>query len=230
MEHQSDSALEEMASFFTARSQSYDEVHLSHIDGGIESKRVLADYLPAAQEKNALHVLDLGVGTGLEIQFILEKAPDAHITGIDFSDGMLARLHEKYHSCEQQITLVKGNFMQTDLGISQYDCVVSVMAMHHFTQEAKSTLYQRIHACLKPGGVYLESDYLAYSQEYEDERFRKYQAFIQEQGLNPDHAYHFDTPCTAENQVRLLHQAGFDAVTEEWRVNNTALLRAVKRK
>ncbi len=76
--------LEEMSSFFNARADHYDTHHLNGIDGGIESKQILASFLPASVET----LLDFGVGTGLELDEIIKKFPNIQVTGIDISENM----------------------------------------------------------------------------------------------------------------------------------------------
>ena len=54
-----------------------------------------------------------------------------------------------------------------DLGAEQYGAVVSVESLHHFTPEQKLELYKKIHAALRPGGFFLEADYIACCEEEE---------------------------------------------------------------
>ena len=54
-----------------------------------------------------------------------------------------------------------------DLGAEQYGAVVSVESLHHFTPEQKLGLYKKIHAALRPGGFFLEADYIACCEEEE---------------------------------------------------------------
>ena len=81
-------AQEEMGAFFDARCRVYDAVHTGGIDGGMESKRVPAALLPEGTRT----LLDLGVGTGLELEAVFARFP----TGLDIAPSMLALLREKY--------------------------------------------------------------------------------------------------------------------------------------
>ena len=49
-----------------------------------------------------------------------------------------------------------------------------------------------------------------------------------EQFLSNNTYYHYDTPCTIENQIDLLKNAGFASVQEAWRCENTTMLVAKK--
>lgn len=102
------------------------------------------------------------------------------------------------------------------------DAAVSVESLHHFTHEEKRGLYRRLFAALKPGGFYVETDYYAPDQAYEDFYFAERDRLIQEQHL--EGFFHYDTPCTVENQRRLLEEAGFSPVTLHWQQKGTGIL------
>jgi len=84
--------LEEMSAFFNDRAAEYDAVHIGHLESGAESKRVPALYLPEGTQA----LLDLGIGTGLELNEIYGRFPDIRITGYDIARDMLDRLVEKF--------------------------------------------------------------------------------------------------------------------------------------
>lgn len=53
-----------------------------------------------------IRILDLGCGTGLELEGIFSNAPKALITGVNMSENMLFKLQEKYKGyLEQNIRL-----------------------------------------------------------------------------------------------------------------------------
>ena len=85
-------ALEEMGPFFDTQCRVYDAVHTGGIDGGMESKRVPAALLPEGTRT----LLDLGVGTGLELEAVFARFPTVRVTGLDIAPSMLALLREKY--------------------------------------------------------------------------------------------------------------------------------------
>ena len=64
--------LEEMSAFFNSRSKVYEEKHLEAIDGGIETKNIISSFLPNHTKK----LIDLGIGTGLELKEIFKRFPD----------------------------------------------------------------------------------------------------------------------------------------------------------
>lgn len=174
--------LEKMGDFFNTRSESYDEVHTSGIDGGIESKKVIVELLPSTTES----LLDIGIGTGLELEAIFLRFPNIHVTGMDIAENMLAHLKEKYKKeyDNNQIKLLHRSYVDYDFIEQEYDAVISVMTLHHYSHEIKIGIYRNILNTLKSGGVYIESDYMISElnntnpQAIEDELFQKLAALI----------------------------------------------------
>ncbi|XOQ49253.1 MAG: tRNA (Cmo5U34)-methyltransferase [Eubacteriales bacterium] len=76
--------------------------------------------------------------------------------------------------------------------------------------------------------MYIECDYIAPDEESENSGFQENRRIREELGIPQDAFYHFDTPCTAENQIRLLTQAGFHSVEKVWQKGNTAIFVAYK--
>jgi len=78
---------EEMKSFFDLRVESYDE----HMSSNVEDFNEFYSMIAAPFEKTdrLIEVLDVGAGTGIELEFIFAKAPNAKITAVDLSEEML---------------------------------------------------------------------------------------------------------------------------------------------
>ncbi len=150
---------EEMAVFFDLRAAGYDEHIRDYIfEGASIAPFYQAVSSPIERTEEPLHILDLGCGTGLEIEFLLRRVPNAVITGVDLSTGMLERLRASCSAHMGQITLVTDSYLTMPLGTQAYDHIISAMANHHLLHDAKRKLYTRIHAALKPGGKYVEAD------------------------------------------------------------------------
>ena len=183
--------------FFDRKKDGYDNVHEKYMP----TKRLLADNLPSDANK----ILDLGVGTGLELISILQKVPDANIRGIDISSGMLEELRKK--NIKGNIELVCGDFFKEDFG-NDNDAVVSTSALHHFTYSDKLKLYKKVFDSLKEGGVFLNSDKIVNSDEEEKEQLRIYEEFIDDERFP-----HIDTPLTVEHEEEVLKEAGFKEIS-----------------
>ena len=85
--------LERMDDFFAARLDGYDEHMKRNIEGASAFYAYTASLLP--REAGA-KVLDLGCGTGLELEELFALNPDAQVTGIDLSADMLEALQAKF--------------------------------------------------------------------------------------------------------------------------------------
>lgn len=198
-----DPVLEKMDDFFTARLDGYDHQMLVNVEGCAEGYAAVAALLPA----DAKTLLDLGCGTGLELDKIFEVNPSVAVTGIDMTPAMLVQLRKKHP--DKALTLIEGDYFAVPFGEECFDAAVSVESLHHFTHAAKLGLYRRLYAALKSGGVYIECDYMVETQAEEDFYFAELARLKAAQGLDAAAFYHYDTPCTVENQLRLLKEAGF---------------------
>ena len=196
--------LEKMDDFFAARVDGYDEHMKTNIEGASGFYDYTASLLPKAPGSR---ILDLGCGTGLELEAYFSRNPSAVVTGIDLSEAMLDALKAKFP--EKDLTLIRASYFDAPLGEGCYDGAVSVESLHHFPAGKKASLYGKLHAALKEGGVFVLTDYFAESKELEEEYFRNLEALKKEQGL-PDHEfYHYDTPLLVEHETEILREAGF---------------------
>ena len=205
--------LEKMDDFFAARVDGYDEHMKTNIEGASGFYAYTASLLPAA---DGSRVLDLGCGTGLELEEYFALNPGAAVTGIDLSPVMLDALKAKFP--EKNLTLICASYFDEPLGERCYDGAVSVESLHHFTAEKKASLYQKLHAALKEGGAFVLTDYFAESAELEAEYFRNLAELKKAQGLSDNEFYHYDTPLLVEHEMEILRGAGFRDVriVKQW--------------
>lgn len=215
--------LEKMDLFFEARISDYDEHMLRDIEGAREFYPFTASLLP---RQEGARVLDLGCGTGLELEYYFRLAPRALITGIDLSEGMLAALKEKFP--DRNLELIQGSYFDLPLDENRYDAAVSVESLHHFTKEEKLGLYKKLYAALNDGGCFILTDYFADLPEQETFFRRELLRLKAEQGLSNRDFYHYDTPLTFEHEMEALREAGFREVTDLKRWEATHCIRAEK--
>ena len=196
--------LEKMGAFFDARLDGYDEHQLTCIASAREFYPFTAQCLPKAA---GCRVLDLGCGTGLELEEYFRLNPTARVTGIDLAPGMLAALKEKFPG--KALTLVQGSYFDVPFGEAAFDAAVSVESLHHFTQAEKITLYARLKKALAPGGYFILTDYFALSEDEERHHRQELLRLKAEQGIRDDEFYHYDTQLTVAHEVEALLAAGF---------------------
>lgn len=214
--------IENMRDFFTARVDGYDEHMLNEGGGCREGYAKMAELLPCGIEE----LLDLGCGTGLELDEIFKKQPNIHVTGIDLTPAMLDRLRKKHP--DKKMTLINASYFDVELGIEKFDAAISFQTMHHFSHADKLKLYSSICDALKYGGKYIECDYMVLDQKEEDFYYSENERIRREQGIPDGEFYHYDTPCTVNNQLMLMHKAGFKTAGMCWRIENTTIITAQK--
>ena len=199
--------LEKMSDFFEARLDGYDDHMMTNIECASEFYPFTAKQLPTT--KNC-RILDLGCGTGLELEFYFPLNPSAYVTGIDLSAGMLDELKRKF--ADKDITLICESYFDVPLGENAFDAAVSVESLHHFTKEEKTKLYAKLHRALKDNGYFILTDYFSLSAEEEQMHRNNLTALKQEQGIDDNEFYHYDTPLTVNHECEALINAGFSSV------------------
>ena len=199
--------LEKMSDFFEARLDGYDEHMMTAIESADEFYPFTAKELPTAENSR---VLDLGCGTGLELQEYYQLCPSAKVTGIDLSQGMLAELKRKF--ADKDIMLICGSYFDLSLGEGAFDAAVSVESLHHFTKAEKLPLYAKLRTALKENGYFILTDYFASSDDEEIMHRQALNALKAEQGIDDDEFYHYDTPLTVQHETEALIEAGFSSV------------------
>jgi tRNA (cmo5U34)-methyltransferase len=82
-------------------------------------------------------VLELGIGTGETTKRILAAHPGAQITGLDSSPEMVFRARELL----EDVQLAR---MEDPLPDGPWDLVISVLSVHHLTDDQKQLLFRRV--------------------------------------------------------------------------------------
>ena len=215
--------LEKMNEFFSKRLDGYEEHQLNAIDGAREFYPFTASLLPV---QNGASVLDLGCGTGLELEYYFKFNPAAKITGIDLSEDMLAALKQKFSG--KAITAIHGSYFDIPFEKDRYDAAVSVESLHHFTKEEKTSLYKKVLQALAADGFFILTDYFARTEEEENFFRRELLRLKAAQGIIDNALYHYDTPLTAEHEMQILREAGFSCaeISAQW--GATCTIKAVK--
>ena len=82
-------------------------------------------------------VLELGVGTGETTRRLLERYPDAEVTGLDSQPEMVFKARE----LGIEVRLAR---MEDPLPDGPWDLVLSVLTVHHLDDEGKRDLFRRV--------------------------------------------------------------------------------------
>ena len=87
--------IQEMAAFFDARAAGYDDYFRDEIFPGESFAQFYgAMSAPMSETDAPLRILDLGCGTGLELEPLFQRAPNARVTGVDLVEKMLELLRQ----------------------------------------------------------------------------------------------------------------------------------------
>ena len=100
-------------------------------------------------------VLDLGAGTGVVSEFVASAYPEARFELLDGSSEMLS---EARKLLGDRIAGVHVQDMAQELPAGPFDAVVSGLAIHHMADAEKRSLFRRVHAALRPRGLFVNAE------------------------------------------------------------------------
>lgn len=93
--------------------------------------------------------LDLCCGTGLGVDRVLRRVCSGPVTGIDFSEGMLAEARRAVPDAGWALADVRALPVR-----DAFDLAVSFGAFGHFLPHERPTLFAQVHAALRPNGMF----------------------------------------------------------------------------
>jgi SAM-dependent methyltransferase len=121
----------------------------------------LAALLPAS-----FVALDLGCGPGSISQRLLGRFPEARAIAADIDPVMLALGRGALGTVDGRLRWVDVDLASPDwleaLGETQVDAVLSSTALHWLTPEPLTRLYHDLGRLLRPGGLLLNGDHMAF--------------------------------------------------------------------
>lgn len=100
--------------------------------------------------------LEPGVGTGLNVLPLIKRGYS--VTGVDISAQMLAQLRQKLPSIPANLTLIHGDSSQLPFADNSFDVVLTVHMLHVVADG--SIFLDEVYRVLKPGGFYLNSQWI----------------------------------------------------------------------
>jgi tRNA (cmo5U34)-methyltransferase len=121
----------------SAQFHSTPETYLERIQAAVPRYHELQDRAIAAIPFAPARALELGIGTGETTRRLLAAYPEAEVTGLDSSPEMVFRARE-------QVADVRLARMEDPLPDGPWDLVISVLSVHHLTDEQKQTLFRRV--------------------------------------------------------------------------------------
>ena len=103
-----------------------------------------------------ISVCDLGAGTGLLTEIIIQAFPNSQITAIDISNEMISIAKNRL-SKFSTITYQVADYSQ-DFPSNNFDLIVSSLSIHHLADEYKIKLFQQIKNSLNSNGIFINAD------------------------------------------------------------------------
>lgn len=196
--------VEEMTAFFTSRLDDYENVHLKNWGD-------LYAHIASFFDEGLQSLLDIGCGTGLELEAMFRRFPALDVTGIDLSPAMLEKARQKFSP--DHFHCIAADYFACPFPQNAFDAALSFETLHHFPYEKKGLIYQKLFYTLKNNGYYIECDYVACCQEEEDLCRERAQKARMKCSLPEDAFIHIDTPLTLAHQLELIENAGFQVRT-----------------
>ncbi|MGC2942043.1 MULTISPECIES: class I SAM-dependent methyltransferase [unclassified Brevibacterium] len=117
--------------------------------------RLQTEVAAAAATGAPASILDLGVGSGLTAQRVLDALPEAQLLGIDASSEMLAAAKA---TLDPERTELRLGRLEEPLPQGPFDLVMSTLAVHHLDGPGKADLFARIAGVLDSGGRFVLGD------------------------------------------------------------------------
>lgn len=111
--------------------------------------------LPADALPKAPRILDLGTGTGVLARAIARRFPDATVTAIDFSRGMLAvarTLADEEGHLDGRLRWVEADAADLPLPQGSVDAAVSSFVLQLVPR--RPPVYREVQRVLRPGGLF----------------------------------------------------------------------------
>jgi tRNA (cmo5U34)-methyltransferase len=177
--------------------------------------------------KRSNKILDLGCGDGILTQELLKIDGGISATLVDGSQEMLGKAKKKL-SGFKDVNYVRASFqemLRKDVGLSNFDFVVSSLAIHHLAMDEKKSLFEHIYSRLNSGGYFVNIDVVfSPTEDLEKwylllwkEHIREAQTRLKLEGNYEDivERYKSNTdnkPDALTDQLEALKSAGFEEV------------------
>ena len=204
-------------SLFDKAAQSYDQARRQLVPCFDDFYGTVLDLIPFTTD-SAIRVLDLGAGTGLLSALIAGTFPNAHLTLVDISQGMLDRARQRFVNDAERFQFRTLDLAEGPLR-GRYEAVVSALAIHHVSDEGKQRLFQGVHDVLCDGGVFINADQvLGTTPEIDEEYKAAWLRQVRERGVDEGdltaalERMQEDEMSTLGLQVKYLEDIGFRMV------------------
>ena len=134
---------------FTRWSESYDQSILQRLLFGPSHRAIIAR-IKERWGETPIRVLDVGCGTGIFAERILEALPHAQVVGIDLVEGMLFKGLERWKQHEQGVFAVQADSERLPFDRATFDVVTCANSFHHYPNQKRAVAEMK--RVLRPNG------------------------------------------------------------------------------
>ena len=200
-----------------AFAEAWDERHLT---GNPARAEHLALLLAIMDKVAAGWVLDLGCGSGLVAEMVLERFPTVSLFGLDSSAAMLSLAKDRLAGYGERVRLAEGDLVSLDRidAPGKVAAAIAVQSLHHLDEAQYRGTVEWTFDHLAPGGWFFIIDRLAIPSKTLYSAFR---GLRERQGQTPNPPdwsgylewleVNGDRPLPVQGILRLLEAAGFQA-------------------
>ena len=210
---------------FDATAATYDRDRMKLIPGHEAFYAAALELIP----QDAKRIVDLGAGSGLFSAMLHAAFPNADLHLIDFSEPMLAVARQRL-GASPRIHYTLADYTAAPLP-TVCAAIVSALSIHHLDDALKQAILPRIHAALRPGGVFINADHIAGpTPALEDIYQQRWLAVIRANGATEqqiaDSLYRQqeDRRAPIDDQLAWLRVAGFANVDCWYKASSFAVL------
>lgn len=199
---------------FDQGAQDYDRTRRQYIPCFDDFYGTALQLLPADRD-GALHVLDLGAGTGLFASLARPLLTHARFTLCDISENMLTQARKRFAQDANVDTLI-ANYVDDDLPTDEYDVILSALSIHHTPHERLPFVFANVFGALKAGGIFINADQSLGSTPHNEAQYeQQWLAGVRAKGCTEadiaiaQERKKADKTATMEQQLIWMRAAGF---------------------
>jgi tRNA (cmo5U34)-methyltransferase len=163
-----------------------------------------------------IDVLDLGAGTGLFSEKVIDRYPNGRFVLWDVAEKMLDVARQRFNDRRDRFRFLVGDYR--DLGDTEScDLVISSLSIHHLSDEEKRDLFRSVFRALRRPGVFLNIDLIKGPTSYLEElyctnwygKMRSAGASEEEVRAGIERRLSYDRDALMDDQLLWLREAGF---------------------
>ena len=147
-----------------------------------------------------MRAADLGCGGGRNVHVLLEKYPEAHVTGLDYSDLSVEKTknYNREAVTAGRCDVRQGDVSELNLEAESYDLVTAFETIYFWP--GLERCFSQVAKILKPGGLFM----ICNESDGKDVSSQKYEKIIDGMKIY-----------TAEDIEAALKEAGFTAISQD---------------